>query len=382
MTLPFHVIARALRGPAAFAAVYVLFRLPYWFIEALGGLPPPGLWASDYLIIGAALGYGGLRVLAFHPFYRVDYCAWLERTPWTSRKPLPLGPVHWTWQDGLIIGGPTALAWADSRVDPLRIAALPLIAHAVVLVPSLFATRVLGLGYATAFALALVVRLGMSHWEFLAAATAASLVADAGLRRSLAQFPWPRTSERPEPFRPQLTTGAAQESTACGWPHDQLRADLANHPRVKTHHAALSSALAGWWVFAVAGLIVPVDRNIVLLMILTVEAPALAILRLLIYRPGYAPPINLWGRLLTLRWIIPGYDQVYLGPLCTFLIPWPVLYAAVRSGLAVEFAAPVAAALTLFVALSCKPSLLSWRLTGRHRIVPTFQQRTEFVKVG
>jgi hypothetical protein len=382
MTRRLPITARALRGPAAFAAVYALFRLPYWFIEALGGPPPSGLWASDYLIIGAALAYGGLRVLAFHPFYRGDYCAWLERTPWTSRKPLPLGPVHWTWQDGLIIGGLTALAWADSRVDPVRIVALPLIAHAVVLVPSLFATRVAGLGYATAFALGLLVRLGMSPWECLATAAAANLLAHGGLRGSLARFPWPRASERLEPFRPQFTTGAAPESNACGWPHDQLRADLANHPRVRIHHAALCSALAGWWVFAVAGLIVPMDRNIVLLMILSVEAPALAILRLLIYRPGHAPPINLWGRLLTLRWIIPGYDQVYIGPLCTFLIPWPVLYALVRWGLPFEFAAPVAAAITLFVALSCKPSLLRWRLTGRHRIIPTFQQRTEFVKAG
>jgi hypothetical protein len=356
--------------------------LPYWFIEALGGPPPPGLWLTDYLLICAALAYGGLRVLASHPFYHAEYGAWLERTPWTSRKPLPLGPVHWTWRDGLIVGGLTALAWADSRVDPVRIAALALIAHAVFLIPSLFATRVAGLGYATAFALGLVVRFGMSRWEFLGAAAAASLLAHAGLRRSLARFPWPGKSERLEPWRQQLTTGAARESTACGWPHDQLRTDPANHPRVKTHHAVLGSALAGWWAFAVAGLIVPMDRDIILLMILAVEAPALAFGRFLIYRPGYAPPINLWGRLVTLRWIIPGYDQVYLGPLCTFLIPWPVLYASVRWGLPFEIAAPVAAALTLFVALSCKPSLLRWRLTGRHRIVPTLQQRTEFVKVG
>src|SRR5262249_40103135 len=152
---------------AGFGVVYGLFRLPYAFIEALGGTPPPGLWASDYVIVGAALAHGVQRVLAFHPFYRPNYCAWLEQTPWTSGKALPLGPVSWCWHDGLIAGGLAALAWADSRVAPVDIAALPLLSHTVFLIPALFATGVPVFGYATAFALGLAIRLGMTPWRLL-----------------------------------------------------------------------------------------------------------------------------------------------------------------------------------------------------------------------
>jgi hypothetical protein len=248
------------------------------------------------------------------------------------------------------------------------------------MLPSLFATGAKALGYVTIFALGLAVRLGMTRWEFFAAAAGASVLAHLGLRRSLARFPWRLNWF--ETWRQSLTSGAGPSSSACGWPHDQLRSDLANDRRIEPHHAALASALTGWWVFAITGLIVPQDRNMILLMILVFEAPALAMLRLSIYRPGYAPPMHLWGRIVTLRWIIPRYHQIYVGPVCTLITPWAFLYVSARWRIPLEFAVPPAVALTLYVALSCKPSLRSWRLTGRHRIVPTAKQGSQFVKVG
>jgi hypothetical protein len=364
-----------------FAAFYAVCRLTFRLIEVLNGAAlPPGLRISDYLIATTALGHGITRVVGFHPAYRPDYCDWLERTPWTSRKPLPLGPVRWVWADGLFIAGLTALAWVDGRIDPIRIVAFPLLSHALALTPALFATGAAASGYASAFALGLAVRVGLSRWEFLAATTAASIVALDGLRRSLTRFPW--AVEALDALRQPIQRSVNTRTSGCGWPHDQLQANLSGLDRLDRRQAALITALAGWWLFAVSGLIVPQERFWILVLAVIVEAPTLAIVRMMIYRPGYAPPISLWGRIMTLRWVIPGYDQLYVGPLCTLLVPWPFLYTSWRWGIPYEITVPPGAALTLFVALCCGPSLRNWRLTGQHRIVPTLQQRTEFVKVG
>src|SRR5947209_2936166 len=48
--------------------------------------------------------YAIYRVWTFHPALRPDYYQWLRGTPWTSRKPLPLGPVHVVGQDVLLVG--------------------------------------------------------------------------------------------------------------------------------------------------------------------------------------------------------------------------------------------------------------------------------------
>ena len=61
------------------------------------------------LIAGAVL-LGFYRVIAFHPYFRADYLRWLKSTPWTVRKPLPVGPVELVPEDGL----------ADRRADAAR----------------------------------------------------------------------------------------------------------------------------------------------------------------------------------------------------------------------------------------------------------------------
>ena len=35
---------------------------------------------------------------------------------------------------------------------------------------------------------------------------------------------------------------------------------------------------------------------------------------------GYVPPTTFWAPIITGRWIIPGYDQVFVAPICTFLV--------------------------------------------------------------
>jgi hypothetical protein len=50
--------------------------------------------------------------------------------------------------------------------------------------------------------------------------------------------------------------------------------------------------------------------------------------------------------------------------------------------LAVEFAVPPALALALVAGLSLGPSLLNWRVTGEHRLVPGSSLQQRCIKVG
>src|SRR5262249_30265485 len=93
---------RLIRPPGwvffCFMVVYIVLRLPAWIGLGFWGIAPAvGKRPTDGLLVIAAIAYGVYRVVAFHPFYRADYRAWLEWTPWSSRKPLPIGPVGWVW---------------------------------------------------------------------------------------------------------------------------------------------------------------------------------------------------------------------------------------------------------------------------------------------
>src|SRR5262249_53007909 len=125
------------------------------------------------------------------------------------------------------------------------------------------------------------------------------------------------------------------------------------------------------------------ERIMVLSGALTIGTWAAFLSRLVLYCNGYAPPINFLGRIFTFRWIIPGYDQVMIGPVCTVLAPVLGIVALRHWGVPLDVALPVGFALMLFVALSAGPSLKRWRLTGQHRIAPAQQQtKSEFIRLG
>jgi hypothetical protein len=103
--------------------------------------------------------------------------------------------------------------------------------------------------------------------------------------------------------------------------------------------------------------------------------------RLLLYCIGYSPPISLRGRIRTFRWIIPGYDQVFVAPLLTLLVGGVLPLVLSRQGLDEILVMPLCATLALLATLTVPPSLFQWRLTGHHRMTPVMQQG-QFLKVG
>ena len=86
------------------------------------------------------------------------------------------------------------------------------------------------------------------------------------------------------------------------------------------------------------------------------------------------PQISLWGRALTFRWIIPGYDQVLVGPICALLVGPMAMSVFWNSRVPGEICLSIASGLTVHFALISPPRLRHWRLTGHHRLVPALQE--------
>jgi hypothetical protein len=371
-----------------FAFIYLLLEGPILFSQWRWGglLPPPTSRPGLAFVSIAAAAYGVYRVVAFHPFYRADYREWLERTPWTSEKPLPVGPVALVWEDSVMLGGFVLLTLAQPLLDPVRLVNVCLLAYLGFLTVTLWPTGAGAFGYVVAFGMGLAVRFHPDRWACLAAAMGTYIVGYAGLRFSLAQFPWPLDWQK------ALAASAGNSAKffehwagpACGWPYDQLRPAPPHPLRLDRRDALLVSLLAGWWLFAVEGLIpVRIEREAFATAILLLAMSVFVGVRFILYRTGYAPPIDLWGRLVTFRWVIPGYDQILIGPVCTALIPLLAVMAFRSWGVPGEVSIPVALSLSMLVALTAKPSLSCWRLTGRHRLKHSpWAQQSEFIQVG
>lgn len=92
-------------------AFYALCEVGYWWVfwwaHGLGvqlELLTEGLMIRDDFMLTAVGAYAAFRIAFFHPVFRAGYRRWLEQTPWTTEKPLTLGPVHPVVQDLLMLG--------------------------------------------------------------------------------------------------------------------------------------------------------------------------------------------------------------------------------------------------------------------------------------
>jgi len=367
-----------------FLAVFLFFEGTILYLESrnipiAAHLPfRPGR-ALLYL---ASVQHGLSRVVAFHPIWQKEYRTWLESTPWTIRKPLPIGPVEFVWEDGLTIGPLILLSAALPEPRSMHLLCAFLVSHVLALTMTLWLTRIRAIGYATAFGLGLALWLWRQPIACLAAATLVYLVAYEGLRRGLEQFPWkPRKLPNPNT---DLTSGV-DPAESCGWPYDRMMRDTSIDSRISRIDAVFCCMLGSWWLFVLASLIPdPLNRTGFLFIPFMVSTMVFPFGRLGIYIIGYQSPITLWGRIRTFRWIIPCYDHVFVAPICALLAsPIALMFLFQTCGLQLDVCLPIATGATALVALIAPPRLRRWRLTGRHRIVHTLTKAsTAFVQVG
>lgn len=377
--------------PGWIVAVVVCFfasmvAVDYWLVSWIGQWE--GSWPLAKMRGGLALGfcaiYGCYRVYAFHPLLRPAYGAWLAQTPWTSAKPLPNGPVHLVWQDGAAMVLLVVLAYYEGT-NHWAIPLAAIVPYLVTLGMTFWPIGLKWAAYLTAFGLGLIIRLAHYPWAIACVLVLLYAVLWLALRRALNQFPW----ECPQWLEKRLSggKGVRGSNNQLGWPFDALRPEP-KATSIRFADATWLSLLVAWLAYALLSL-VP-DRDFVqreaietfnvffffLTMICVVG-------RLANYCGHHWPPIGFWGRIFTLRWIIPGYDQVFVAPLCALLLAFTAPTGLRMIGLPVNIALPCAAFAVLFVTLAMGPTRRDWFLTGNHRIGVSGlnKNRQEFVEL-
>lgn len=325
---------------------------------------------------------GAWRAYGFHPAYLGSYREWLERTPWTASRPLPLGPIYLVPGDAVILSGLVLLAAIHPAADPWVGVFIFASSYLLVLALSFLPTGVPALGYAVAFGLgAMCIKLPVRH-GWVAVAVALYLVCLWGLRRSMASFPWKvrldvllvRLGQRLHGQTPE-----GDDLLKPSWPFRELGPSLKGL-RMNQSDAALGSLLAGWWMH-VALQRAPAEAAGMILWVVVIPA---AFARILIYVVGRGPPVSLGGRIQLLQPILPGYDRVFVAPLLGVLAALAIPWVLERLGLSPQIFNPVALWIALWAILALGPRLVEWRLTGRHRLSSPLirEDRTSGIQVS
>jgi len=349
----------------ALALLYVFLEVGFANLAMNAG---PVIRPGDFLIGVAAVLYGLFRGTAFHPAFRPEYRRWLASTPWTNRLPLPVGPIHLVPQDVFVVGSLCALAWArHPNIPPAYIVITFLFLYEAMLVLSFAALKMVWYAYGLAFGLGLLVLVARSPVIALAVATALYSVTFVGLRRALDNFEnWELDSfdEGPVGMRSLDKWAQALRQSTLGFPFDSIRpTDVA--ASIKYRDGLMLSLLIGWWAFVLIPWNAPREGLLFPIGLTTFGA---GFSRLGVYIHGHSSPINFWGRVFTLRWVIPGYDKVFLAPFSIFIL------AGLGGNLMFLLPGPpvitACATMTLIVAaaLNLGPTLIAWRLTGKHRL--------------
>lgn len=364
-----EVLSVAVAGVVVIDTIYGIALLRNW-------APDAGIVANFRLsfLVVCSLVYGVLRAGMFHPALDVDYRRWLELTPWRPGRLMPAGPLLLVPQDLMVMAIFVALY---HEVTP-SLLMLPVAFLSGYLVTMAAINRLIGewaLAYTAAFALAAAPML-YPHWEYILALEIACYVPTAwAIRRGMRSFPWklPDLLES----RSFKTAAEAIKDRRLGWPYDVLQF---NPPELKVPRSdgICLSFLAGWLELSLLLSLNDIQR----IPLLVVVGKGLVFSPFFIvayYLENHRSPNSFWGRLLTLRWIIPRFDRVWIIPVgagalaATGHVFLPLYWNAL--------------ALTgfLLVVLVLGPHADRWRLTGEHRLAfgwnPAATAAKDFIEI-
>lgn len=371
---PGWAVAIALSG-------YVICEAIFWWTHVALGVPAESLGEllriRDGLMILNCAVYAGFRICAFHPIFRPKYRYWLSQTPWNSSKPLPLGPVTLVAQDLLVLAVARASLHGYQSPETM-IPQLFLMAYLAAAAVAIWASGTRLTAYGLMFVLGLAIRLGpINAWLSLGVLGAGYALAVYGLRLSLVGFPWtPQIASVARQFTDIRNVREGQLlSGHLGWPYALTNSEDQPREAMRGEYL-LISLLAGWWFYAVTAIMNLEGQDVVAVRAFMIGWLTLACVagRLFLYFFNHWPPISLWGRLWTGRWIIPAYDVGFVAPAISAAVGWGGLFV-LRTVAAheVTFVPPLAALqiiLVLVATFTIGPSHRRWRLTTPCRIAP------------
>jgi hypothetical protein len=387
--MPFHsnLVWPPFWAVIIFVFVYATLEAGMWLIHySYGGSSP-----SDFeeigrirglVLFGTAVGYAIYRIWRFHPACNPAYAAWLMLSPWTAAKPLPLGPIHPVWQDGIVLAALASLGYWHASIEPMMLLLAFGLAYLIGMTLLLAITRrwrsCLVLGFLWPALLLPKIR-GLPEQAALMAAVI--LFIWHGHRESLRAFPWGYSTGLRQPLSPQprslmqvqielqipgLSNPALDTSSkAMGWPYVAL-APKVQHPAVSNVVSLCLALLFGWWTFCLCAFF---QETVPPVLVLAVFIGAAGI-RLLIYCLTVTPPFNVWGRLAFGRLVVPGFDRVFLTPLTVIVLGMVGGALLPRDGAWANRSTGLLVAVLWFVLLAGGPTLQNWFLTGHHRWRP------------
>lgn len=309
------------------------------------------------------------RVWVFHPALRPDYYSWLLGTPWMSRKPLPLGPVHLVLQDVLLLFVVIGLCWPRCGTQSLALLKVLLTSYVIVLGYLHVYTGQKAWAYAVGVGLGFMGLLVFSPLFYVAAGIT-YFVAFLGLRASLAHFPWDNVPQFQKLQQALKGNPQSQRKGMLGWPFERLGPGFSSDNQFTLTDAILTGLLVGWWCFVVAYLLS--THNLEIEITWRMSSFFLVggvICRIVIYCHGYAPPLSLRGRIALGQLIIAGYDQVFVAPILATLVFLAARMLHIWIGISDLIVLPIAVTAMWWILFGMGPSLNAWRLTGNHRIV-------------
>ena len=119
-----------------------------------------------------------------------------------------------------------------------------------------------------------------------------------------------------------------------------------------------------------------------LVAIVCVLTVCVAAYRLMIYIIGTGvsvPPISILGRIFTLRFIVPGYDKIFVAPIIAVAVILLGPFVSFCFGVPTRYSLPCCLAVALLVLLRMPPSLRSWELTGTFRSLRPGRKDKRFI---
>jgi hypothetical protein len=157
-------------------------------------------------------------------------------------------------------------------------------------------------------------------------------------------------------------------------------------PVVPIGNAILNCLLLGCWIWAVCHLAVTLEAAVPKTeydfsgfdlrpwyLSPLIVGGFTAFLRLTTYVTSVCAPLSLWGRIRNRRYILPGYDEVFLVPMLLIMVGAAMSTAGLRTSLPLEWFLPVTASTLLLLATGLGSTLEEWQLTSRsHLRQPVF----------
>jgi len=316
--------------------------------------------------------YGAFRVIRSHPVYHPSYWNWLETTPWTSKRALPIYPIHLVFQDLVIPGTGAALLLFMLRrpycpmVSPAFLFLTFMVSYLLALCYSFFITEQIRAGFLTAFGFGFMIIFLNRPWIALLISILFYIPAWLGIYKSLALFPWIKRKITPPSL--SLFTRNLSIETFSFWPYNAL-SPVDTKPRFSLETKILASLLPGWFLFSLLIHLRSEEETLTILLFFPGIFVFLCFqLQRLSWSSYYRSPTSFWGRIFTLRLIIPGYDKMSFAPFLILAVGFAVPLVFLKLNIPWYINIPLSFSVIFFFALNLGPSLAKFQLTGHYSL--------------